>query len=929
MTGQNWGDVLATDIATRKQAWRTTRRTGFHALLTMTALVCAAFSGGVAAQSVVCAQNMSQCTANDLTSVDIVLGAGAPVSCIAGTKVSIPVQLNATNSGNNTRYDLGVAYNGVSGTGPYTYNTTAAACQARPAPNNSGNFGNLDGDQWGDLAGNSVASAVLNGGNVDVICQPNTNGVLAVPGLVYWSINSTNNATLPLPNTPKCAARTLLPGIAVKGALTITKVAAGSVEDNFGFNVSSTGGTATPGSFSLLNGQSQVVATDLSTNGISYTVAESAAPGWGLASVSCQDGTGANVPVTISNGQSSSSISVTMSYAVPQISCTFNNVQPGTVTLSKQWSNAIAGDSVSLQITGGASSPATGSSTAPGTTVDATTNASAGATIALAETFTNGSAANYSATLACSNGGVPVALAGSSFVMPQGGSVACTYTNTRATAALTINKQISGGPGALSGTFNFAANCGVDGTFVGDVVLTGQNSGSVVVGGIPAGASCTVTESGVPVAPAGYTWGMTPADQQVAITAAGGGSVTFVNTLNADPGSIAVSKNITGVAANLITSNLSFPFSVNCSTPTGSYAGTVTVNAGTLTGNTTVPNVPAGSSACAIVEGALPAAPAGYAWGTATYTQPVGTLAAAGTLTGAISNPLTANPGSVVVTKNIAGVAASAISANLAFPITISCSTPVANYSGTVTVTTGTLTGSTTLTGIAAGSTACVVAEGSLPAAPTGYVWGAASYVQPVGTVPAGGSLSATVNNTLTAAAISPPALTKAAQLTNAGTNEITWTIVVQNNAAGNALLGPQALTLIDPVPAGASYVVGSLACSSNAGASVSGCAFDVTPNATRFTVLATLPFNSSVTITVKTASAAGVTNVFNSVSASFDADPVLAQASASAAQSLIQAAVRVPTLDLQWLLAIMAAVLLIAGGTLLAPRPGRAVRRD
>lgn len=862
------------------------------------------------AQSVVCGQNANQCTANDLTTTAIVIGPNAPATCVAGTLVNVPVQLNATNSGNNTRYDLGVAYAGISGTGPYTYNTTAAACQARTAPVGVGNFTSQDGDAWGDLAANTVASAALNGGNVDLICKPDANGVLSATGLVYWSIQSQNNAATPLPNTPKCAAHTTLAGIQVLGALTIRKVAAGSIEDRFDFEVSPAQ-NVDPASFSLFDGTSQLVSTQLSTQGITYTITELDHVGWQLASVSCVNGSGANVPVSITPVQGGASISVTMSYAVPQVSCTFNNVLPGAVTLSKQWVNPIANDAVSLQITGGTPSPAIGSSIAGGATSDATTNATPGSSVSLSEIFTTGQSANYVSTLACQSGGQNIALIGSSFLMPEGGAaVACTYTNTRALTALTVNKQISGGPGAVSGVFDFTVDCGTDGSFTAAVTLNGQNSGSAVVNNVPAGASCTVNETGVPAAPNGYNWGASPAAQTVTVVAGTGASVTFVNTLTAFDGSIIVTKNIAGVAAATIVSNLSFPFTVNCSTPTASYSGTVTVTANTLTGTATVTGVPAGSSACTIAEGALPAAPANYAWGAPAYSQPAGVLGAAGTLNGSITNTLTANAGSIVVTKNITGVTAATITSNLTFPFTISCSTPTASYSGSVTVSANSLTGSTTVGGIPAGSSACTLAEGTMPAAPVGYAWGSPQYTAPAGTMAAGGSLSGAIVNPLTQLAIAPPAITKSGVVgPSAGGSAATWTITVGNTAPANAQLGSQPMTMSDPIPVGTNYVAGSLNCTAAGGAAISNCQYD--SGNTRVLVNATLPFASSVTVVFATAIAGGAASVPNTATASFDRSAVATQVAATAAVAI--APTQIPTVSTVGMLALFAA-LLVAG---------------
>ena len=119
------------------------------------------------------------------------------------------------------------------------------------------------------------------------------------------------------------------------------------------------------------------------------------------------------------------------------------------LTLTKVWSNAIVGNAVSLTISGSAgdiNAAVAGSSTAPSTTSNASADARVGATITLTEAFTTGSAANYTTALTCTKvtGGASVAVTGSglsgTIVMPSDSDVACTFTNTRKTATVTLQK---------------------------------------------------------------------------------------------------------------------------------------------------------------------------------------------------------------------------------------------------------------------------------------------------------------------------------------------------------------------------------------------------------------------------------------------------------------------------------------------------------
>ena len=116
----------------------------------------------------------------------------------------------------------------------------------------------------------------------------------------------------------------------------------------------------------------------------------------------------------------------------------------GFLTLGKTWSAAASGDAVDLTIAGG-SSTAPGTSAAPSTTSVATGTAGPGATITLAESFTSGSAGNYTPSLTCTKAtdGTAIAVSGTglsrTIVMPDDSAVACVWSNTW-TVPLTVVK---------------------------------------------------------------------------------------------------------------------------------------------------------------------------------------------------------------------------------------------------------------------------------------------------------------------------------------------------------------------------------------------------------------------------------------------------------------------------------------------------------
>ncbi|MGH8051379.1 MAG: hypothetical protein ACREPB_12025, partial [Arenimonas sp.] len=169
-----------------------------------------------------------------------------------------------------------------------------------------------------------------------------------------------------------------------------------------------------------------------------------------------------------------------------------DTVTPLTVSLTKAWVNGLAGEAVSLSITGG-NAPTAGSSTAPATTTAATANAAAGATITLTEAFgVPANAANYTTTLSCvkTTDASVVAVSGAglsrTITMPSDSNVACTYTNSRIVQTLQVVKAwtnavaghtatVTTTGGTNNSTFSATAPAtGLNGTtvnvFAGDVV---------------------------------------------------------------------------------------------------------------------------------------------------------------------------------------------------------------------------------------------------------------------------------------------------------------------------------------------------------------------------------------------------------------------------------------------------------------------------
>ncbi|BBB07022.1 hypothetical protein [Sphingopyxis sp. EG6] len=208
-------------------------------------------------------------------------------------------------------------------------------------------------------------------------------------------------------------------------------------------NVSITGGTAvrgtdytTPGGGANFNvtipaGTYQNTAVPLGIQIVDDTATE----GSETIQIALNPGTGYTVSSTSSCGGAART---TSSYTIT------DNDSP--VVLTKNWVTGIAGDAVSLAISGGFAASA-GTSTVGGAATNATAVAIPGSTLTLTETYTSGAAANYNSSIECrrNSDNVVVATAGSGLsrtvVMPSGTSLTCTWTNSRRAASLVVRKS--------------------------------------------------------------------------------------------------------------------------------------------------------------------------------------------------------------------------------------------------------------------------------------------------------------------------------------------------------------------------------------------------------------------------------------------------------------------------------------------------------
>ncbi|WP_369632073.1 MULTISPECIES: hypothetical protein [unclassified Variovorax] len=118
-----------------------------------------------------------------------------------------------------------------------------------------------------------------------------------------------------------------------------------------------------------------------------------------------------------------------------------NTAKTATVTLAKTWSGAIVNDAVSVTGTG-LTTLASVANAAAETDTGTAQAVPVGSVITLAESFTTGSAANYTSALSCTG---TSGLSGNTLTVGAADTaIVCTYANTRKTAAVTLSKSWSG-----------------------------------------------------------------------------------------------------------------------------------------------------------------------------------------------------------------------------------------------------------------------------------------------------------------------------------------------------------------------------------------------------------------------------------------------------------------------------------------------------
>lgn len=515
--------------------------------------------------------------------------------------------------------------------------------------------------------------------------------------------------------------------------------------------------------FTIGNGQS-IQDTLTSGNTVTITETNPSDDRWALTGLTCQqwnaNGTAlVDVPRATLNLAARqailSNVPAPLYVNDPLITCTFTNTYTPRTTLT-----------LVKQVQGGVVSPtlwtltATGNAAPTAGVVISGVSGSAGVTnqrivagsYQLTERGSGGAETGFVQVdnWACAAGGTNYPVSATGVVtlpdLAAGTTVTCTVINRQAVGSLRISKVIDdpngGYIGGASKTFSGRYDCGTGYTGSFTTLSTGS---PYTVGSIPAGRSCTVTET----APTGgllnasFAWGApTYSTQPVIIADQAAASVTITNHVVQRFGTFAVTKVISGPGGYTGGTTRVFPVTYNCLLTNGpTTSGTLNLTAAQAVSPSG--SIPMGS-VCTLGE-TLTQQPGDFGDPSYAWVQPP-TVAPASVTIGdnttaavTITNTYTRETGQLVIAKVVQG--AGYIGTGEPFVVRYNCGVA----SGTVTLAPG---GSKTVTVPARNP--CAVQEES-PGSDlldSGHVWGTPTWSPAAAaTVPANGSVTLTVTN--------------------------------------------------------------------------------------------------------------------------------------------------------------------------------------
>lgn len=371
--------------------------------------------------------------------------------------------------------------------------------------------------------------------------------------------------------------------------------------------------------------------------------------------------------------------------------------------------------------------------------------------------------------------------------------------------SLAVTKSIEGPAAGSQDAVVINIDCGAGYQFTFNIPAGTTGTPSETFNDIPAGTSCTVTEpTNGATASVQVSTVLPPAP--VAIPSAGTATATVTDTYTFTPGTLVVTKTNTGEAAG---AQGEVVIAVVCTLDGATVLDTtVTIPEGTLVPEASeFPNLAAGTS-CTVTETTTgeTASVAVTVTGGGTVTVP-----AAGSVTAALTNDYTFNPGTLAVRKDIAGDGAGRQGA---VTLQVTCSS---GLSRTITIPAGTVEPTTEeFTGLPAGTT-CTVTETATGETTEVSV---STVIDPAGgavTIPAGDGVEVDVTDTYTvnpgAVAVSKTIAGAAAGEQGEVTLEVTCTlesavVAQQTYTIAAAATGTVPAGTLTGIPEGASCAV-------------------------------------------------------------------------------------------------------------------------
>jgi hypothetical protein len=426
------------------------------------------------------------------------------------------------------------------------------------------------------------------------------------------------NVTCAITNTRKSATLTLSTAwsTGISGNTAATTSASFTNNATSGASVSTGNNTTTGSAVTVYAGESGTISSTISVgNSANYT-----------STLSC---TGNNTAL--------SGNTLTINPADTAIACTVTHTRKSaTLTLQKTWVNGATGDTATMTSASFINNASSGASVSSGnnTTTGSSVTVYAAESGTLSESFSVGSSANYTATLACTGNGT--ALAGNTLtVNPADTAIVCTYTNTRKTATLTLRKTwvngITGDTTTVTSA-SFANNASS-----GASVSSGNNTttGSSVT--VYAGESSAISES--------FSVG-TVANYTPTLSCTGNGTALAGSTLTVNPADTAIVCTLTNTRKSAtLTLRKTWVNAISGNTATVSSSG-FTNNAGSGASVSTGNNTTTGTSVT-VYAGETGTLSESFSVGTAANYN--ATLACTGNTTALAGSSLTVNPADTAI----------------------------------------------------------------------------------------------------------------------------------------------------------------------------------------------------------------------------------------------------------------------------------------